>query len=189
MSSNKRHLLIGIIVGSLVVIACSVAVVAFVPVEEGADNGEPTARATSTPLPTATTEQCPTATEQRYWVALDEQSTLIGEGLVTIGGLLGQVENDALLLFDDAWAAAVAIQIAVMDVAADAMIKLDAPRSLSHVRVQIEESANYTKAGNDEMAWGLDNIDVEAIENAVALYTTGANTAEEAGDLLRNLCN
>ena len=145
---------------------------------------------TATPEPTAapTIDLCPTEAEQRYFDALAEQLLVIVDASFSTSDLLHEAAEDLSLFFDEAWQLSAAVQFATMGIAADTILALAAPSSVSHIQELANEAAEHLNAGNAHAISGIDNIDEDALIRAAESWQKATAAMDDMSEQISAHC-
>ena len=133
--------------------------------------------ALSSPTPD-TTPACPNPVEQRYFNALTSEMRSWGAVGITIGEDFTNAGDDPMLLIDDTWIMRMATNIHLVEQRADAIIALEWPVSVASVRQLAVRMANDLKAAMALMTSGIDNLELDDLEEATELMVRVGDTTD-----------
>ena len=81
------------------------------------------------------------------------------------------------------------MQITVVNDAADAILEMASPASAAEISGHARAMAQHAKNANDSLIVGVDNIDLQAIENVGIAWDNAINRGEQLGIARLNFCN
>lgn len=121
-----------------------------------------------------------TTAEQAYANAVADQAMSVGKALTQFGELLQNPQYG-----DDAWTLQVATQLVIIQTVYDQAMELDPPSSMAEIHLKYTQGM---KAYNDMtylFARGVDELDLNLIDQAVTKMETGIRLINEATELMR----
>lgn len=127
----------------------------------------------STDLPAMTNE------EQSYISFLRSNANTMDDALEEISTLMIAPQIGV-----DEWIFNVANQLNIMRFAHDEVSQLNPPTSMAHIHSKYMQAMNNFNDATYLLASGIDNMDVDKIEEATAKMELGAQYIEETADLL-----
>ncbi len=200
---------LGVLVVIVLIMGCGITLAVLTDTEDP-DDTQPvvtattaltaTARPTSTPTPRPTpvpptvtlvpmpTVECPTAQEALYFAELADILDAMGSASLELGPLFVQASDNPLLFFDDDWIAAIAIQLALLQIGSDTVVGLDAPDSVSSVHNIALLMAELVAIATDKYAEGIDNLDPDAILEANDYMNRATTHTANLGPAMEGFC-
>ena len=152
---------------------------------------EPTATVASS-LPTNTPAPiqlpCPTQAEAAYFAELSRISSPTAEALLSFGELNSKAGLSPALLFDDEWTLDVALQITILNLAAEELQVMEAPASVQAIHNDMLEWARLTKESNDLYVKGIDDLDMASINLSIAKLIEATGFTVAATEKTEALC-
>ena len=151
----------------------------------------PTPTATPRPTPTATPEPiCPTAREAAYFNALVGYAGNWGTSLIQLGNLLiVSVSNPSIILADPSIIWDVVYARDELETAAEGILGLDAPRSVSRVSGPAESAARNLLRVTGLIERAIYELDVDALGEAASLILPTIDDGVEAFNALGSFCD
>ncbi|MEZ4867070.1 MAG: SH3 domain-containing protein [Caldilineaceae bacterium] len=132
-----------------------------------------TATPTATTVVTATTPVALSVSENLYTIRVDSIIDSYDFALTKIEGLIGQVQQDTAQLQNREWVVEMTTAITLLRFGANEVRNLTAPSLFTDAHADLAEAAaNYVTAA-DLLAEGLDQNDVEKLDEANAEITVG----------------
>ena len=149
---------------------------------EEAPTPPPAPAKTTQPVSPPTTPEKPalTTAEQAYANAVADQATTVGNALTKLGELLQNPQYG-----DDAWTLQVATQLVIIQTVYDQAMELDPPSSMAEIHLKYTQGM---KAYNDMtylFSRGVDELDLNLIDQAVTKMETGIRLLNETTELMR----
>lgn len=163
--------------GCLTAVAVIVALLILVLVVGGSLTDDKTKGANEVPGgPMTTTPDGLTVEESAYIEGLYEDTKAMGESIVEIGELCGSYP------FDDEEVVLIASDMATVKLIAEEYQEMDPPSErFVDLHRQIQLCFRDYAKGCDKLAYGIDHMDGEALDEAAALMNRGARRVERIG--------
>ncbi len=140
--------------------------------------------------PEAVASECPTLAEASYLLALAEHLELIGEATTELGPLFALLADDPLIVLTDNFKIAFAVYAVVIQVSSQGIIDLDSPNSprIQAIDGRVVNMARKAIASMDAYALGIDNFDVDRLDEGTRLIQEANAELEAANGMIRQLC-
>ena len=162
-------------------------------------SGEGEERPSGSPTPTArppaatsasrnATPVCERQNERSYLNAWNENLVAIGEASDALSQLFLEFSENPVVLFDDDWRLVMALQLAVLDLASNALLEHPAPASLGGMHAHVREVATNVEAAALLYAEALDEIDADKMDEANALVLEAAPRILDANFEMERIC-
>ena len=144
---------------------------------------------TTEPWPTST-PTCLTLAEAAYLDDLGPLFTLIVDwhSDVGVGELINEANLDPLVLLDEGWKSNIAINMSFLTLSAQYTLDLNPPPSFRAVSTLVEEAMRRYIAAWDRLGYAVNNLDAEALSEAVRLYGEATTYMEEIPQAIENYC-
>ena len=140
-------------------------------------------RQNATPTP-----QCPSPAEARYIAALVEQMSNIGDSMDRYAVVASQAAVDPQLMLDLDWQLSMAAVLIMMKTAAEAVMVLPAPSSVSAISGRANLAAANVLDAVDAIVIGIDNFDADAISEGRLHMEKAGNNAQRLQAALDEFC-
>ena len=130
--------------------------------------------------PTTPEKPALTTAEQAYANAVGDQAMSVSKALTQFGELIQNPQNG-----DDPWTLQVATQLVIIQTVYDQAMELDPPSSMAEIHLKYTQGM---KAYNDMtylFSRGVDELDLNLIDQAVTKMETGIRLINEATELMR----
>jgi hypothetical protein len=120
-----------------------------------------------------------TAADLDYLSKAEEWSSDYNTAIGSLSNLLSEAGDDTSLLFDDNWKAEVVVDLVLMKLTSDEILKYGTPPSkFASIHSDFQVIAREANSAADNIASGIDNFDADAIDRGTAnleTITTYAN--------------
>lgn len=150
----------------------------------------PTQHSTPFPTPTRTPTPpaCPTAAQRAYLDGSGEALVTLASGFGHVGTQASQAAARPLLMFDDDWKLRMALALAEIQVGADAHLALPTAPGMDTLDSGIDSLARDSKRATQLWAQGLDNFDVDLINQGSALISAATRRVPQLTQQLERFC-
>ena len=96
--------------------------------------------------------------------------------------------QNPLLMIDDFWIIDVATHVAILDIASESILVLDPPRSASSVSRPADAVARLMLEANDNLVYGIDNVDESSLGEATTLYLQASDQMQRLTRAVETFC-
>jgi len=127
---------------------------------------------TPTPIPTLT------ASEQAYATTIAEDSSKVAKAMSELGSLMSNPQ-----IGNDDWTLKVAAQLATIRVLYDEAMEIEPPSSMTDIHYKYVQAMKHYETATHLIAQGIDELDADLINQAVAELETGNQLINEATEL------
>jgi flagellar basal body-associated protein FliL len=140
-----------------------------------------TSSGTPASAPTTTEKPTITATEKAYALTIVDQTTTMSKALTELHDLLQNYQ-----LGNDEWTINVATQLAIIRMVYDDAMTLEPPNSMVEIHYKYVQGLKHYHTMTDLLARGIDELDVNLIEQAATEMDTGTDYITEATNLVND---
>ena len=123
---------------------------------------------TRTPAPTPTPTSCPTPEEQAYFLEMGSLADSVSEVFFGFGNLNTRAGDNPSLILQEDWQLEAALYLIGFQFYIDAVKELSPPSSLRHIHQNLLASVNVLQKAVDAYAYGVDNLDVDSLVQAIS---------------------
>ena len=151
----------------------------------------PRPRATSTPRPTPTptpTVVCDSGDEQSYLVSVGEQFEVIVPATIGLSGQFEELSRKPAVMFDEDWRTLVILNVALLNLASQGILDLDAPSSLRDAESLIRAAAREMISATELYVEGLDELDVDKAEKGNERTLRATSYIEDFSQTVKRIC-
>ena len=154
--------------------------------EEQSDQSRGAARGINAP---AVQGECPTFVEGVYFGAVSNAYLDIAAASAPLGVMMLQLDDDPFLILDDAWRAPVVVYLALLRVAAETLLDLNAPPSTREIDSLVKSAARELFRLTELVALAIDDLDADKLAEATALGTSSAEKMTRYADMVVRFCD
>jgi hypothetical protein len=120
-----------------------------------------------------------TPSEQSYMITIENRTSIIDQALDAIRELMANPQ-----IGDAQWTFNVAVQLALIQAVYDEAIAIDPPSSMAHIRDKYVQAMEHYETATQQIKQGIDEVNVNLIEQAIVEMNTGSQLLVEAIELL-----
>lgn len=142
------------------------------------------ATSSGTPATSPTSSSTITAAERAYASAVADQATTMSNALSELGGLLKNYQ-----LGDNEWTTNVATQLVKIRMVHDEAMAMTPPSSMTEIHYQYTQGLEHFYTMTDLLAEGIDELDVDLIDQATTEMYIGKDYITEATNLMNDFSN